>query len=304
MDLDAINLYDLIHPNNPERVLGELRNLMLRLFPNTSMDFVTLAFNDTVRIFRGEYPGFRECTTLYHDLEHTLSVLLASIRLFHGAVLDNEPLFPLDFEKLVTSALFHDVGLIQTADDTEGTGAKYTIGHEERSIAFLSEYLEQHHFSPEDVKDCAHVISCTSLNQRLQDVNFRSWEAMTLGRMLGASDLLAQMADRAYLEKLLLLYREFQEAGVPGFDSEFQLLEKTEDFYISVIDRLEEEYFGVSSWMRLHFAKRWDVDKDMYKESMDNNMEYLREILHESREAYSSRLRRAGIVKKLKRASL
>ena len=31
--------------------------------------------------------------------------------------------------------------------------------------------------------------------------------------MLGTADLIGQMADRYYLEKLLLLYEEFSEAG-------------------------------------------------------------------------------------------
>ncbi len=56
--------------------------------------------------------------------------------------------------------------------------------------------------------------------------------------MLGSADLLGQMSDRAYLEKLLFLYKEFREAGIPGFNTEFDIIRKTVDFYEITVQRL------------------------------------------------------------------
>ena len=36
-------------------------------------------------------------------------------------------------------------------------------------------------------------------------------------RQAPGADLVGQMSDRAYLEKLLFLYYEFKEAGFPGY---------------------------------------------------------------------------------------
>ncbi|MCB9423276.1 MAG: hypothetical protein H6667_26005 [Ardenticatenaceae bacterium] len=37
----------------------------------------------------------------------------------------------------LSASLFHDAGLIQTSDDTEGTGAKYLADHDQRSLRLM-----------------------------------------------------------------------------------------------------------------------------------------------------------------------
>ena len=124
-----------------------------------------------------------------------------------------------------------------------------------------------------------------------------------LGQIVGSADLLAQMADREYLEKLFMLFREFEEAGVPGYGSELDLLHKTEDFYKYVaLQRLSEDFSGVSAFMRFHFKARWDLERDLYQESILANIEYLRTIVHRCDETYSCYLeflRRGGLAEKL-----
>ena len=53
-----------------------------------------------------------------------------------------------------------------------------------------------------------------------------SEEEEIVGKILGVTDLMGQLDDRNYLEKLILLYLEFEEGKVQGFDSGFDLLEK------------------------------------------------------------------------------
>ena len=42
------------------------------------------AFDDIVRLYRGENPGYATCDTAYHDLQHVLEVTLAMARLLDG----------------------------------------------------------------------------------------------------------------------------------------------------------------------------------------------------------------------------
>ena len=83
-----------------------------------------------------------------------------------------------------------------------------------------------------------------------KDIPFKIEGNRLLGYILGTSDLLTQISDRAYLEKLILLFKEFEEAGIPGFDTELDLLSKTEQFYKEVAQkRLFEDFQGICQQM-------------------------------------------------------
>jgi hypothetical protein len=98
----------------------------------------------------------------------------------------------------------------------------------------------------------------------LAEIPFKSDEIMTMGKILGSADLIAQMADRNYLEKLPLLFLEFEEAKMPGFETPLELFKNTEEFYHSVVrTRLTEEMDNVSSAALFHFKERWDIDRDL-----------------------------------------
>jgi hypothetical protein len=268
-------------------------------------DNFDMLFNDIVDLFNGEYPGYQKSKTKYHDLEHTHSVVLATARLMHGCFLEGEALTPKNIFLGLAASLFHDSGLIQTENDSNGTGAKYTVGHEERSILFMREYLSLKNFSSREIEDCTHLIESTILSLPVKEISFRSKETETLGKIVGAADLLAQMADRNYLEKLLLLFKEFEEANIPGFSSELELLQKTEDFYNFVAQqRLSEEFGGISVSMLSHFKHRWNIDRDLYAESITKNIEYLKSVVDECKdtfECYLDKLRRLGISETIKR---
>lgn len=197
-------------------------------------------------------------------------------------------------------SLFHDVGLIQKQEEREGTGARFTLGHEERSILFVRSYFREHDLPAALSEDCAQIIGCTIVALDPSEIYFRSQESELIGQILGSADLIAQMADRLYLEKLLYLYREFQEGGVPGFSSEFDLLRKTQSFYENVSRRRLEEGLGnVCACMRLHFRDRFGEDRDFYQEGIDKNIRYLQETVLQYETDYRCMLRRAGIVEDL-----
>lgn len=273
-------LYDLVDVGDSNAVLDEIKRIMAMTVEGYDPSTLEMVYADIVVLFKGEYPGYRASNTKYHDLEHTNSVALAAARLIHGCTLAGMTFGARNMLLGVYAALFHDVGLIQTKDDRIGSGAKYTVGHEKRSIAFMRKYLSQKGFPDRQIEDCSHLIMCTILNLSPKQIPFRSAEIETLGKIVGTADLMAQIADRYYLEKLLLLFQEFQEAGVPDFATELDLLKKTEGFYKNVAKRrLVHDFSGISANMAAHFKQRWGVEKDLYSESIQKNIDYLRTLL-------------------------
>jgi HD superfamily phosphodiesterase len=279
----------------------ETRKIASRFLKEAELDTFDRIFKDIYQLFRGEFPGYRSSNTKYHDFEHTLSVVLATARLIHGCSEDGLTFAARDVLLTLIASLLHDVGLIQEKHDREGSGAKYTIGHEERSIAFLREYLPDKGFTAQEIETCANFIRCTILSLPPGQVPFSATEHRKLGYIVGTADLLAQMADRLYLEKLLLLYKEFEEARLPGFDSELELLKKTKDFFEVVArKRLNEDLGGVCCHMRTHFKNWMDIDRDLYTDSISNHINYLETLMKicgDSLDCYRENLRRGGIAK-------
>ena len=302
MEKKATKLYDLIDCQDQKAVFIEIKTIVSLLDSRHIMARFQPVYQDIVRLFNGEYPGYRASNTKYHNLEHTVMVTLATARLIHGSIMGGFRFKPENVLLGLLAALFHDSGLIQTKQDKKGTGAKYTIGHEKRSIGFMRKNLGKKDFTRQQMDDCAQLIKCTNLEIDAADISFRSKEIENLGKIVGSADLLAQMADRLYLEKLILLFKEFEEAGIPDFDSEEELLEKTEGFYKSVTrKRLTQGFDNISSNMANHFKHRWGIDRDLYAESIEKNISYLKSILNsagETRQFYQRYLRRGGLLQK------
>jgi hypothetical protein len=116
------------------------------------------------------------------------------------------------FQLGLIAILFHDTGYLKRSDDPEGTGAKYTAIHVERSAAFAQEFLGAKGYSQGDVFAIQNMISCTGVQVDLPALEFRNETERTIGYALGTADLLGQMAADDYLDKLLVLYDEFAEA--------------------------------------------------------------------------------------------
>lgn len=272
-------LYDFVDPADAECVRREVEMLMDECFSGYDGELFKRAFEDVEKLFFGLYPGYLASNTKYHDFEHTCSVVLATARLMFGAMVQGAVFTEEECQKGLLAALYHDVGLIQTSDDVLGTGAKYTVGHEERSIQFMRTNLDGA-MAEDDIEDIADCIRCTILAMSPSKVAFRTENMRLMGYFLGSADLLAQIADRYYLEKLLLLFEEFQEAKLPGYDTAFDLLLKTRTFYQDVARKRLDNAFGkVDRYMTSYFKKRWSTDHDLYNEAIERNLDYLDGIL-------------------------
>lgn len=304
MKNDKIQLSKLVDMENPRGVLDEVKTIVFMLFGEFDFEPLSRVFRDVVKLFRGEYPGYQRCNTEYHDLRHTTDTMLAMIRLIHGVVLHEETLCQKHIALGIVGALFHDTGYIHTQDDISGTGAKYTLVHVQRSIEFMDKYFRKKNLPREDFKSCRDILKCTSLNIKINEIQFKSREIELLGKMLGTADILGQMADRTYLEKLLFLFYEFQEGNVEGCTQELDILKKTASFYDTTKKRLVCELGGVNKYMIYHFKERWKIDGDLYEDAIEKNINYLKYILATYKKKYREYLRRGGYVKKLYKKGL
>jgi hypothetical protein len=283
MKRDTNRLYDLIDTNSPAETLAEIKNILLLIDPPPDPAPIERVYEDIIRFFNGEFPGYRAGNTRYHNLEHTCSSALAAARLIHGLHVQGQVFSPRLVQLCLIGTLFHDTGLIQTEEEVEGTGARYTIGHEDRSIAVMGKYLAGKGYSREDIRDCGHMIKCTELFFPMAEIPFDSEEVRTMGKIVGTADLVAQMADRNYQEKLPLLFLEFQEAGMEGFESPLELFRKTEEFYRKVArKRMTGVLGGISAAARFHFRERWKIDKNLYEEAIKYNIRRMKETVMES----------------------
>jgi hypothetical protein len=196
-------------------------------------------------------------------------------------------------------ALLHDTGYIQTADENEGTGGRFTLTHITRSIDFTERFLSVHGFSEEDFLFIRNMILCTNINNDIESMAFSSPHEKTVAMMLGTADLLSQISDRNYLENLTLLYKEFKEGNVKGFNDELDLYRKTVGFFDFVKNRFRNVFGGMDTYMATHFKHRLNIDKDLYGCAVDKNAQYLKLLFDNVQGDIRDHLRRDGIIERV-----
>lgn len=281
----------------PEDIFKEIKLIITLLADEYDFDFLDLAFDNIQKIYTGRFPGYQASNTSYHNLDHIMAVALALVRIIHGSHIHDNVVFEAKIlECGLIAAFFHDSGLIQKKSDNEGTGAKYTKLHEERSIQVVREYLTSVGRSERMGRLCGQMIQCTKLSNNPRELVFDSEGVRQVGYILGTADIIAQMADRVYLERLPLLFDELQEGGIPGYVSPVDIYHQTVTFFRAVIKkRLFEEFDGIVDTVRYHFQHRWNIDQNLYINAIENNInyiEYLNKTCPRDKNYYRYNLRR------------
>ncbi len=100
----------------------------------------------------------------------------------------------------IMTALYHDCGYIRHRKDTRhANGAEYTKTHVSRGGKFLEEYLVK--IGMEDFAPAASgTLHFTGYEVPVDLIRVEAPYRL-IGNLLGSADILAQMADRCYLEK-------------------------------------------------------------------------------------------------------
>jgi hypothetical protein len=280
--IDNIRLNTLFETGITNDPLDEILTLVVQTDRNADPEFIRQIHYHIKDFFSGMYPGFQASSTKYHNLRHTQSVVLATIRLFHGLMLDNHRFPPRIIEQCLLCAYFHDTGLLLQTSETADSGASYTKYHEVRSIRFLNQYLDSSKTPLNFRENCATIIKFTNLRIDPNTLHIPSDEIRLSGRILGSADILAQMANRYYLECLPHLYQEHLTGGIQEHASALDLMRHTANFYQNIIEkRLQETFGNITKSMRTHFLNRWQIDQDLYQIKISKNIKYLKKIVTE-----------------------
>jgi hypothetical protein len=277
-----------------EPVWEVVHDSFTRLYPGMPLRVLRQAFEDFDALFRGRMPGYLGCDTVYHDIQHTLDMTLALSRLIEGHELSVAEADRLGAPRAilgVISSLFHDAGYIRhSSDEGRLNGAEFTRSHVTRSALFLDRYLHETGLGAAS-GIARQVVHYTGYEVRLDQISVVAQKDRKLGHLIGTADLLAQMADRCYLEKCRdRLYPEFVLGGIAmwrepsgrvitRYRSGLDLLRQTPAFYHQVCaPRLERSFEGAYRYMDVLFEGR-----NPYMVAIERNLFYLERVLEGER---------------------
>jgi hypothetical protein len=293
------NDYDVtnsVQVSSTAAVTAAVRELFTAGWPGESFDRVAVAFEEFERLFSGRMPGYHGVDTVYHDRQHSLDMTLAMARLLLGYEGSVEAHHRFGAERAVmalVTSLFHDAGYIREYGDVQHrNGAEFTLYHVTRSARYLARFLPG--IGMESwVPISTRIVHFTGYEIQLSQIHLAEPKDRKLGHLLGTADLIAQMADRCYLEKCRdRLYPEFVLGGVavaaaPGSDgamlvrysSGLDLLRQTPRFVRETRTvRLDGEFEHAYRYLEPLFA-----GKNPYLEAIDRNVDYLQRVLRAER---------------------
>lgn len=254
-------MFPVVDTRDLTAVQGEVESIFASLFPEANAGFIKQAFGWTQQFFSGRYPGYRAIDARYHDLEHTLQGTLCLVRLLRGRHFAGvRPILtPKMFELGLLAILMHDTGYLKRAEDIEGTGAKYTVTHVRRSAEFAKMFLTEKGYNASDTHSVQDMIRCTGVHVNLSAIPFTSDLERVVGYALGTADLLGQMAAADYVEKLPVLFLEFEEAAQYSagdsprsirFRSAAELMQNTPVFWQTYVwPKVDQDFGGLHRYL-------------------------------------------------------
>lgn len=293
----AAEIADLFRNDDPIATWDKATHIVQRMNPCYDFTLVHSVYQDVLRMFSGDYPGYSPIRTPYHDLSHTLGAFMCAVRLMHGVHLSGDRLRDDEITLILLAVMMHDVGYAQRKGEEGGSGAQLTQVHVQRGIEFMHNYFTERGLDV-DMAAMEVMILGTEHPRPFAQIEFRDERVRMLARIVATADITGQMADRIYLEKLLFLYLEFREAKFGSYQSMFQLLRQTDRFYKTTCEKLDGALGGIYQKLKFHFRDTMGVDNNFYLESIEKNMAYLSQVIARDEVEFFAMLRRDGIVEK------
>jgi len=284
---------DTVQVSSPPAVREAVLELYSDTWPGAPLNTLQTALADFERLFTGRTPGYLGVDTVYHDLQHSQDVVLAMARLMAGYEESHTDGPRIGGERALmglVTALFHDSGYIrEIAEKDVSNGAVFTRQHVTRSARYLGRYLPTAGLG-DWVPVSTRIVHFTGYEMPLDLIRVADPRDRLVGHLLGTADMLAQMADRCYLEKCRdRLYIEFVlgdvavHAGAGGmkvlYGSGLDLLRQTPQFVATTI---ENRLGGAFGHAYRHVEPLFDGDNP-YMDAIRQNVEYLRGLARSSR---------------------
>jgi hypothetical protein len=293
------DIHSLFSNHDPHETWGKAADIIGSINPAYDFSILRTAFDDVMRLFHGTYPGYCAIQTLYHDLPHTLDVFLCAARLTHGVHVSGTVLADHEITLVLISALMHDIGYAQRIEEETGTGAQFTQEHVNRGVKFMQRYLTAQNLPHAWAAPLELMMRSTEHMKDFSKNIFPDERVRLFAQMVGTADLVGQMADRTYLEKLLYLYLEFKEAQLGNYQSLYDMLRRSRNFYeVTRQQRLDADFGSLYTKFASHFKNTMGVENNYYLESMERNMAYLSQAAQLDEVACLAMLKRGGIVEK------
>jgi hypothetical protein len=190
-----------------------VRERRAHMFGPTGSDDLDGLMDVVDELFTGRDPQFLAADSPYHDVTHTMQATLCLTEMLHNRhfAAATPRIDANDFRRAIVAVLFHDIGYLKYADDSAGTGAKYTHLHEQRSREFVRSQLPRWGWSAADVAVIDALIGATEARSDPRRLDWRSDAHRVLAQAVCASDYIGQISDPGYPDKLEALFGEFEE---------------------------------------------------------------------------------------------
>jgi hypothetical protein len=274
-------------------VRDEVVRVYRELYDVDSAQPLERAFESIERTYAGLDPQYHACDTAYHDIQHVLDVTLAMARLMDGyerGRVEGREVLPASLYALgIVTALFHDFGYLRRRSDRRHRhGAEYTLTHVSRGSHYLRRNLAQLGMA-KLAPIAAQLIHFTGYERPTESIRLSDPLLRRIGHMLGTADIVAQMADRCYLEKCRdRLYPEFVLGGLAQrklpdgryetmFSSGNDLVNKTPGFYVNARKRLDLQLARAYDYAERHFS-----GQNLYLEEMEKNVRHAKAMAAEN----------------------
>jgi hypothetical protein len=284
---------DTVQVSSPPAVRAAVLQLYADTWPGAPLATLETALDDFERLFTGQMPGYLGVDTVYHDLQHSQDVVLAMARLMAGYERSHPDGPHIGAERglmALVTALFHDSGYIrEVAEKDIPNGAVFTRQHVTRGARYIAKYLPAAGLA-DWVPVATRIVHFTGYEMPLEQIRVGDSRDRLAGHLLGTADMLAQMADRCYLEKCRdRLYAEFvlgdvaAHKGADGvkvlYGSGIDLLRQTPQFVAKTI----ENRLGIAFNHAYRHVESLFGGANPYMDAISQNVEYLRGLARASR---------------------
>ena len=168
-----------------------------------------------------------QCDCSYHDVDHTILVTDAGQSILYGRLISQGDVSPHEWTHAIMAMLFHDIGfrrgllredtttsfLINDSGDTVtppsgATDAFMTPYHVSRGKLFVQE-----RFATDPAVDVSTICQYIEMTRFPVPEDGHYESSGSFAGLVRAADLIGQMADPLYIQKLPRLYAEFAETS-------------------------------------------------------------------------------------------